>query len=163
MEDDTAMMAANARMLDTEVDNAPDTTTSNAQREISTLDAVKHPLSRLHPHAKLARQYTFTLLVGLAIFSTIFALLSAGFNQSSKNVESRLQVARVEGLGLFVTNSRDGVLYGQLDKILDTQLSNVTESYEDCLVRGLQVADQQLFGRAYHRWDTVIRPLTGRL
>jgi hypothetical protein len=155
MEDDTAMMAANARMLDTEVDNAPDTTTSNAQREISTLDAVKHPLSRLHPHAKLARQYTFTLLVGLAIFSTIFALLSAGFNQSSKNVESRLQVARVEDLGLFVTNSRDGVLYGQLDKILDTQLSNVTESYEDCLVRGLQVADQQLFGRAYHRWDTV--------
>lgn len=162
MENDTATMAENARVPDAEVDSAPDilhdteTTTPNVQREISTLDAVKYLLIRLRPHAKLARPHVLTLLYGLVFLSTMFMGLSSAYKESSKHIESHLEIARDESFGLFLAYSADLDLDDRLDKVLNTQLSNNSpESYEDCLVRGLQVADQQLLGRAYHGWDTV--------
>jgi hypothetical protein len=158
----TAAEAKSAKMRDTEIDTPPDslpnagTTMSNAQQEISKLDAVKHCLDRLHPHAKLAHPHIFVLLSSIGFLVTTLMVLSTVLNGVSRHLESRLDVARTEGVALMDTNLREGILYGQLEKVLGTQLNNsFTESYEDCLVRGLQMADQQLFGLVYHNWDVL--------
>jgi hypothetical protein len=150
-----------AKMHNTDMDTASDSihiaeaTTSNAQQRISKLDAVKHLISRLHPYAKLARPHIFALLAGIAFLATILMAFSTFLNGVSRNLESQLQVTRTESVALMDTNLRESILYSHLDKVLDTQLNNFTESYEDCLFRGLQTVDQQMFGLVYQKWDIV--------
>jgi ABC-type uncharacterized transport system permease subunit len=160
MVNDNAAEAKSAKMRDTDMDTASDSvhiadaTTSKAQQDISKLDVVKHLLGRLHPYAKLARPHIFAFLAGIVFLATILMALSTFLNGISRHLESGLQIARTESVALMDTKLREGILYGQLDKALDTQLNNnFTESYEDCLVRGLQMVDRQIFGLVYEKWD----------
>ncbi|KAH7068144.1 hypothetical protein BKA63DRAFT_494807 [Paraphoma chrysanthemicola] len=104
----------------------------------------------IHTKTKRARSHVLMFIASLAYVITVFAILSLGTQNLSHYLSPRLHDAQVELRALGNMKYREQMLYTRLDKLLSTQLSSRSmETYEDCLARSLDVANEQFFGLGF--------------
>lgn len=95
------------------------------------------------------------LFLGLAQIITTLTAASAGLQTFSGILKHRLDEASVEPRAQSSLKLREGLIYRRLDGLLNTQLSGTSsmETHEECLVRGLEIANYQLFGLGFQYED----------
>jgi len=101
---------------------------------------------------KDARSRLLLIIACLAYIVTVFTTLSMGLQDISQYLEPGLQQARVELRTQGNTRHREEKLSAQLQVLLDSRLGHgfrFGETYEDCLVRGLQKANKKLEGHGF--------------
>ncbi|KAF1918340.1 hypothetical protein BDU57DRAFT_195797 [Ampelomyces quisqualis] len=102
---------------------------------------------RQHSKAKQALPHIAVLLKGIIFLTLIFAVFGIGFRLLSLQLESDLQRAEFAFRGHSNVRYREQLLYNRLDEITSTPLSaRFMEKHSDCLVRGVNHVNQQLFG-----------------
>jgi hypothetical protein len=137
-----------------ERDLAIEATKSDVHQDVSEAKVRQHVRNRLHSHAKLAVPHLLVLLAGLAHLIATLVAFSIGLYDISGPLQSQLKVARLEAGAQCSMKYREEVLYVRLDEFRDTRLNNkYKETYEDCLARGLKLADQHLFGLGFQYAD----------
>jgi hypothetical protein len=109
---------------------------------------------RFYTKAKLAFPHILILFVGLAHIITTLTSASAGLQGLSATVKHSLDQASVELQAQSSLKWREDVLYHRLDGLLHTKLSlNPTETHRQCLIRGLEVANYELFNLGFQYED----------
>ncbi|KAH7092092.1 hypothetical protein FB567DRAFT_516447 [Paraphoma chrysanthemicola] len=104
----------------------------------------------VYTKTKRARPHVLLLIASLAYVITMFAMLSLGTQNMSHYLSPRLHNAQVELRALGNMKYREQMLYNRLDKLLSTQLMRrPMETYEECLARSLDVANEQFFGLGF--------------
>jgi hypothetical protein len=109
---------------------------------------------RFYAKAKLVLPHILILFVGLAHVITILTCASAGLQSLSSNLKHRHDKASLELQAQSSLQWREDVLYRQLDGLLHKQLSSTPmETHRQCLIRGLEVANYELFNLGFQYED----------
>ncbi|KAF1939679.1 hypothetical protein EJ02DRAFT_424588 [Clathrospora elynae] len=101
-----------------------------------------------------ARPRIVLLITCIAYLITAFTTLNIGSLSISNFINSRLKRAQLQLRTQSNIMHREQALYGVLDTLVSSRLDRgFMESHEHCLVRGLQTADQRLFGLGFQHPD----------
>lgn len=100
------------------------------------------------PHTSMVQQIApraLLLFVCFAYLAISAMTIDIGLSAISKHLERRVEKAEVQLKAAMDDRYREKVLYHRLDTIISTPLNRgFMETYEECLVRGLQTANSQM-------------------
>jgi hypothetical protein len=127
---------------------------ADIRRTITVTDPARRKAKRTK--IKIARSRLLLILACLAYIVTVFTTLGMGLQDISQYLKPRLQHARIELSSLGSARFQEQKVSMQLEELLGTRLGHgyrFGEKYEDCLVRGLQTANQKFDGLGFQYPD----------
>ncbi|KAF2822136.1 hypothetical protein CC86DRAFT_96275 [Ophiobolus disseminans] len=132
------------------MDQAIKSSTSKTGQRPVKISKPRQPPNGFFAKTKRVHSRIIVLVVCLAYIATMFTTLHVGLQEISSSLKPRVENSRMEMQAQGNLRYRQKMLSSQLDDLEDKQLrTSYTETYEDCLARGLKQADANLFGLGF--------------